>query len=419
VGDWGESLVEETLKLQGYEVHQVKLPGNQGIDRIAIKRLETGEIFDARIVEVKTHRGAMPRLGDTLSGKQMSEQWIADRLEAMRNSTDPAIQKLGNEIEAFRQEKGLPLEKLGEVQDINTRTGRYTIRDAQLNEKASYSIERNLKDIQKRLPEHRAWATSHLAEYDQIKATEIADYLEGKPGVGIKEPPHSVTNPAQRAAKIPNEPPHGFGNPFRSGSEVETAPSVKSLARQALRESTEMEAASVVECLEVNSAKRATKVAFANLERGSSAAMTRAVARQGVKGVLRRVARLAGPIGVAVGVALSAEELARHVLAYRRGEKSYREMCIGISGSLGGIGGAFAGATTGAYLGAFGGPFAWITVPACATIGGIVGYMGGSAIGTALANSWFDHIDDRLRHRLTEWLCSAKMNELVPLMTGM
>jgi len=414
VGDWGESLAEHTLKLQGYEVHQVKLPGNQGIDRIAIKRYPAGEIFDARIVEVKTHRGTKAKLNDTQSGKQMSETWIRDKLDAMRDSSDPKIQRLGNEIEAFRQEKGLPLEKLGEVHDINTRTGTYIRRNVQLKELSSDSIERYLKRLQKRgSPQIRAWATSQLAEYDQIRVTGMKEFVQAKSGMGIGEPPHSSTNPAQRSARIPQISPEGFQNPFRRVSKVETM-SVKSLARQAARESTEVEAASAVECLEVNVAKRARNMALAKLEQTSSEVMTRVVARQGVKGGLKRAAiRLAGPIGVAVGVALSAEELASHILAYRRGEKSYREMCIGISGSLGGIGGAFAGAEAGACLGGFGGPLVWITVPVGATIGGIVGYMVGSSVGTALANAWYDDVDEKLKHQLTKWLCSAQTNELV------
>ncbi len=419
LGDWGESLAEHTLRLQGYDVHQVKLPGNQGIDRIAIKRYETGEVFDLRIVEVKAHRGTKAKLDDTKSGPQLSEGWTRDRLEAMKNSKDPAIQKLGREAEAFGQKKGLQLAKLGEVHDINTRTGTYIRRDARLKELSSDSIERHLKRLQKRgSPQTRAWATSHLAEYDQIRATGEPEFLGETPGIGIREPPHSVTSSARHTPRIPNESPYGFQNPFRRVSKVETMP-LKSLARQAVRESTEVEAASMVECLEVNAAKRARKLVLANVE-GVLYTPTRVVAQQGVKAGLKRAAiRLAGPIGLAVGVALSAEELASHVLAYRRGEKSYREMCIGISGSLGGIGGAFVGAAWGAYLGAFGGPFAWITSPAGAIIGGVIGYMGGSAAGTALANAWYDHVDEKLKHQLVAWLSRAGTNELVSVSTGL
>ena len=288
-------------------MHQVKLPGNQGFDRIAIKRNAAGEVIDARIVEVKTHRGTKAKLNDTQSGMQMSENWIRERLEAMRNSNDPTIQRLGNEIEAFHEQKGLPLEKLGEVHDINTRTGTYIRRDAQLNELSSDSIERYLKRLQKRgSTQTRAWATSQLAEYDQIQATGMKEFLDAKPSFGINEPSRSALGPTQRAARIPRAPPREFQNPFHRVPEAETATSVKSMTRQVLRESSEIEAADLIACLEVNTAKRARNVAFANLERVSMGAMARVVECQGVKGVLKRAAvRLAGPIGMAVGVACS------------------------------------------------------------------------------------------------------------------
>src|SRR5262249_3648231 len=104
---FGEDFVGETLRLRGYEVHNWKLAGNRGIDLVATKRSFAGSLTDVRLIEVKTHNGiGIPRLGSTQSGTQMSRQWLANRLWALR-STGESGRKLALEIKRFYKAEGI------------------------------------------------------------------------------------------------------------------------------------------------------------------------------------------------------------------------------------------------------------------------------------------------------------------------
>ena len=127
----------------------------------------------------------------------------------------------------------------------------------------------------------------------------------------------------------------------------------------------------------------------------------------------RILVRAAGPIAVAVSLAIDAKEFADVELAYRRGLISFRQRNISHSRTVGGLSGAFAGAwaggVTGAWLGAFGGPFAEITVPigmfVGATIGGTGGYIAGSAVAGYAATEWYKTMDSDVRDRFErEWI---------------
>src|SRR5947209_20509133 len=64
VGHFGESLASGSLRLRGHEVIDMKLPGNRGIDLVAVKRTAAGTVTDIRLIEVKTHYGSSkPQLG--------------------------------------------------------------------------------------------------------------------------------------------------------------------------------------------------------------------------------------------------------------------------------------------------------------------------------------------------------------------
>ena len=181
VGDWGENLAEQSLRQRGYaEVVEVK-SGVRGIDRVGVNRNVAGDVVRVRIVEVKTHRGStVARLGVTGHGHQMSRAWLADKLGQMRKSPDPATRQLARDIARFRREHNVPIERLGEVHDINTRTGRYSIRRAGTGEVLmSEPIDRHLRRIAMRSNTSgtRGWARQQRRELAVIQKTGMGDWL--------------------------------------------------------------------------------------------------------------------------------------------------------------------------------------------------------------------------------------------------
>ena len=181
-GKWGENFAEETLRLRGYnEVREIKFGGNNGIDRVALKRGKSGALLDFKLVEVKTSRSAKPKLGSTrYGGIQMSRRWLAQNFIRMRQSGDPDLKKLALELSRFRQGSGRPIESFGELIHINAESGRITgySADGRLI-KYSRSSERSLTQIQKRAgsSQARRWATQTLARWDQIRSTNESSWL--------------------------------------------------------------------------------------------------------------------------------------------------------------------------------------------------------------------------------------------------
>jgi Holliday junction resolvase-like predicted endonuclease len=183
VEQFGEGLARHSLELRGYEVLNAKLAGNKGIDLIAIKRDGTGALSDVRLVEVKTHYGSgKPRLGQTQHGLQTSRTWFADRLERLR-SEGPEGRRLALEVSRFRKSTGKPLERLGEVNDVNLSSLRQTIRDpvTQSERSGPVSIPRLLNQIAEKVPEERPWAMRHLARADLIRETSMGVWLATNP----------------------------------------------------------------------------------------------------------------------------------------------------------------------------------------------------------------------------------------------
>jgi hypothetical protein len=179
-GAWGEGLVNESLKLRGYQVYEIKGPGNRGIDRLAMKRNLAGDLIDVRFIEIKTTRGGPARMVSTKSGRQMSRTWLAQHLRSMRSSGDPIAKPLAAEIRHFYRASKVTPEMLGEVHDINTRTGRYIRRNpVTMAELSNESIERQLEAIQTKSPSAaaRRSATRHLGRYDQIRSTSMTIWL--------------------------------------------------------------------------------------------------------------------------------------------------------------------------------------------------------------------------------------------------
>jgi hypothetical protein len=136
------------------------------------------------------------------------------------------------------------------------------------------------------------------------------------------------------------------------------------------------------------------------------------LARATVSQSVRRLAWAAGPIGGAVAVAIDADEIYSYVAAYQRGELNRRQMVTAVGISGGGIIGAGAGATAGAWIGTFGGPFAWITVPAGAMIGGMVGYIAGSTGTGAIVETWYSSLDDDVKVSVDAWIIANSYMQL-------
>ena len=113
-GVWGENFTDQILRLRGYnEVYEIKTGSNQGIDRVAGKRDPAGRINDVRFVEVKTNRADTLKLNETKhSGRQLSRDWTAARLRAMRRSNDAQVNDLAREIRQLSKTSGRSLELL-------------------------------------------------------------------------------------------------------------------------------------------------------------------------------------------------------------------------------------------------------------------------------------------------------------------
>jgi hypothetical protein len=117
----------------------------------------------------------------------MSEQWITNKLNDIKASKNPRIRGLGEELDAFRQKKGTTFQQMGEVHDINTRTGKYIRRNPEtLGELSSEPLHRLLKKLQKRGSQKtQDWATKTLSEWDQIRATQMKEWTGRVSGTEI------------------------------------------------------------------------------------------------------------------------------------------------------------------------------------------------------------------------------------------
>lgn len=337
VGAWGESFVDQTLRMRGFnEVLEIKGPGDQGIDRLALKYNRSGKLVDMKIVEVKTHRGTRARLSSTSRGQQLSRTWLAEKFKVMRRSGDPRLRQVAREVSQFRRERRLSIESLGELHDVNTRTGRYVRREPLSGkELSSDSIDHFLRRIERSRVSlvSKQWAARSLAHWDQIRSFSEGLWIGGE-----------------------------------------------GTARAQLSSAT----------------------AF------SSAQALRPMAGRS----LRRLVRIAGPLGAAAAATMDAHEVYSQVAAYRRGDVSRRAAVTVISRSTSGMAGAAAGAASGATIGTLGGPIAWITVPAGVTVGAIGGYFAASAVAGAVIDRWYGSIDEQVKLATDEWLINTPYSQL-------
>lgn len=172
VGNFGEQLTAEALRLRGYTVIQ-NPQGVNGLDLVVYKGT-LPKPSELKIVEVKTTTtGAAPQL--TAKTGQMSEEWLAKQLKALENATDDASRQLAKGIRHAAGRNGT-LQLLGEVHHVDTLHCQLTIYDdvarMQSTKADPQNIERLLKDIAKKAKSAtaRANATRLLADLDQIAA---------------------------------------------------------------------------------------------------------------------------------------------------------------------------------------------------------------------------------------------------------
>lgn len=350
VGTWGETLVEETYRLRGFsEIHEIKNGSNNGIDRIAVNRGPRGKLLDVRFVEVKTTRSVSPRLSRTrYGGTQMSRNWLAANLKEMRGSGDPALKKLALEISRFRRSSGVPIQSLGEITHVNTRTGRLTGYTADGREmKYSESIERLLKKIQDRggSQQIRAWSTRTLSEWDQIRSATMTHWL----GKSVsRESSESLLSNSGRVL-----PAAGATVLRKSRSTVATKLLRRSAGRIAALVALVMDAKELYD----------TEYAYRS---GSISVRQRNI---------QLLSSLAGMGGAFLGASAG-----------------------GITGAwLGALGGPFAWITV---------PAAW-TIGA--VFGGVGGYFGGSAVAGYGATVWYKSIDASVKEKFEiSWLNTTR-----------
>lgn len=192
-GAWGETAAKKALRLRGYnQVYAPKLPGDRGIDLIAVRRGPGGTVTDARLVEVKTHNGyGVRQLSSTRQGRQMSDAWLRSRLNRMKTSSNPRLRTLADEIDTYRGVRNLSPQQMGEVIDINTNTGTYTIRDPSTRGMITHGDTADLfRNLKRNAPQYRTrrWAAKHLNYLDHIHGTNMTRWMNRNPRVSTVLP---------------------------------------------------------------------------------------------------------------------------------------------------------------------------------------------------------------------------------------
>jgi hypothetical protein len=350
-GTWGENFVEETLRLRGFdEIYEIKNTRNNGVDRIAIKRSPNGEIFDVKLIEVKTTRSKKIKVGSTkYGGKQMSKNWLNSNLRKMRQSGNVELKKLALEISLYRKLNNLPINRLGEIVHINTYSGKIIAYAADNRTiKYNYSIEKQLRRLQVNGSSQsiRNWATRNLAALDQIRSADMASWLEA--------------SKSERRSRVL------LANSDRWSTTSQSSTLLRSRTSD------------VAKLLRKHAGKIALVVSLAM--DSSELIDTEYAYRTGIISARRRNIQLLSSAG----------------------------------GMAGAFAGSAAGGYTGSFLGSFGGPIAWFTIPAGGLvgsfIGGVGGYYGGSNILGSAATMWYDTIDESLRDKFERsWLSFKEM----------
>ncbi len=175
LGDFGETFVADGFRARGFEIVDGNL-GGKGIDLLAWKRGTNGSLKDLRVVEVKT-RQVVPefRLAETKDGVQLSDRWLAARLERIASEhANPSARRVASKALEELQ-RGSTIVKR-ELHGIAVGPDRYIIQEVNeagqvVGVQADARLTSLLRDLSTRgtTAETRATAAAHLAEFDRMK----------------------------------------------------------------------------------------------------------------------------------------------------------------------------------------------------------------------------------------------------------
>lgn len=349
-GVWGENFAEQSLRLRGFQdIHEFKSGSNGGIDRVAVKRGADGAIKDVKFMEVKTShsRGLTPKLGQTRYGGRQMSR-----------------KWLTENFKKMRQSDDPSMRKL--ALDIS----RYRKTSGRTIDSLGEMMHINTKT---------KTVTGYMADGKTVKYSDSVERL--------------LKNIQQKASS-------------------KSAQLWATRTLSAWDQISSIGMSSWVDRAAAQQIKTSILSTSGSLQNG----VRRELLNQSRRLIKARVlARSAGPIAVVVGLAMDAKEMRDIELSYQRGQISVRQRNVTHAKIVGGVSGAFAGgwagAATGTWLGAFGGPFAEITVPAGAILGGFIGGVGGYKAGYTVfgyaGTVWYDSIDATVRDRFErEWLAT-------------
>lgn len=181
LGNHGETLARECARLRGFKLYEIKAAGNQGIDFVAMRRGQLGDIIDVKFVEVKTTYNPTYRLSRTTSGQQLSRSYIAERLKAMHSSGDDRVRQLAHDISAFRRQSKVPLDRLAEVNHVDFSSGKLRfISPLTGAEKAHINIPDLLRSVEQKstTSEMRVWAKQHRLLWSLSSSTNMASWTK-------------------------------------------------------------------------------------------------------------------------------------------------------------------------------------------------------------------------------------------------
>ena len=176
MGRFGESLVRELHRAKGDVYHDLNV-GGHGIDGLVRSVKSDGKV-EYRIVEVKTlQNGTDFHLSDTKSGRQLSADWIEDRLAtASKHHARAETRKAAAEaLDEFRKNRA---SVRAELHGVSVADNRYIVKSVDsavgvlkediVNGRVTGILEELAKKAQS--DNIRQTAVRQLADYDQLQA---------------------------------------------------------------------------------------------------------------------------------------------------------------------------------------------------------------------------------------------------------
>ncbi|MBZ0137655.1 MAG: hypothetical protein K8I27_14915 [Planctomycetes bacterium] len=179
LGDFGEWLVQEDVRADGYKIHVHKRPGNQGIDLVATKRGAP-----LRIIEVKTRHRAWAKIGPD----QLTAEGIRKRATDMAHPDSHWASRRNGRSILRRLDRGMPIEY--EAYKLNLKQNQYrhyVVREGKLVEVGRGRIDVWLRSIEKTHPDRLtrmiARLHRHMFAVDRVIARGRLSPLLGKASI--------------------------------------------------------------------------------------------------------------------------------------------------------------------------------------------------------------------------------------------